>query len=137
MKGPSFITLKVPIFYFIDQDYFMLFFCVRSDFVISVYRGGSSLQILRPINSEIPKLILKSILWPNLFSGSMNDGYSSKLKDCSIFRPVGSTEKFDLGILLLRTILLCLHGQLIFVWFCRVRTKKLHKMKSLSFCFRI
>ena len=36
MKGPSFITWKGPIFYYIDQDYLTLFFCVESDFVIYV-----------------------------------------------------------------------------------------------------
>ena len=72
------ITLKVPIFYCIDQDNLMLFFCVQSDFVITVYRGGSTFQILRSNNSlEIPKLILKLILWPNLFSGSMNDWFAN------------------------------------------------------------
>ena len=30
---------KVPIFYYIDQDYLTLFFCMQSDFVIYVNSG--------------------------------------------------------------------------------------------------
>ena len=49
MKGPSFITLKVPIFYYIDQDYLTLFFCVESDFVIYVNKGVTCNAYLRYI----------------------------------------------------------------------------------------
>ena len=71
----------------------MLLFCVQSDFVISFYRGGSGLQILRPINSsEIPKLILKSIL-NSLAKPVFWEYESSFLMFCFIFM----SKKVDIG----------------------------------------
>ena len=53
LKGPSFITLKAPIFYYIDQDYLTLFFCVESDFVIYVNRCGTCNTYLRYFRLQI------------------------------------------------------------------------------------
>ena len=41
--------MKVPIFYYIDQDYLTLFFCVESDFVIYVNSGVTCNTYLRYI----------------------------------------------------------------------------------------
>jgi hypothetical protein len=74
LKVPSFykiFILEVPFFICITLiNIILLFFCEQSILLFSVYSGRSTLQILRLINSsEIPKLILKSIVWLNLFWG--------------------------------------------------------------------
>ena len=47
LEEPSFITLKVPIFYYIDQHYLISFFCVQSHLVIASALGKTYQQILR------------------------------------------------------------------------------------------
>ena len=49
LKGHGFITLKVPIFYYIDQDYLTLFFCMHSDLVSTESSGGTCNTYLRYI----------------------------------------------------------------------------------------
>ena len=51
LKGPSFISLKVPIFYYIDQDYLMLFFCGQSNLVSRESGGATCNMYLRYIFS--------------------------------------------------------------------------------------
>ena len=47
LKGPIFITLKVPILYYIDQGYLMLFFFVQSDLVNRANGGVTCNTYLR------------------------------------------------------------------------------------------
>ena len=53
MKVPSFITLKVPIFHYIDQDYLTLFFFVQSDLVSRESSGGTCNTYLRYKHNEV------------------------------------------------------------------------------------
>ena len=51
LKGPSFISLNVPFFYYIDQDYLMLFFCGQSNLVSRECGGVTCNMYLRYIFS--------------------------------------------------------------------------------------
>ena len=82
LKGPSFLILKVPIFYYIDQDYLTLFFCVESDLVRRECKGVTCNTYLRyifsPERSDCRFLI-------NVHSFTYIRRYSPKLKDSNPF----------------------------------------------------